>query len=186
MVFSSIIFLYYFLPLVLLVYHLLFLPVTLGWRPSLWRRLSNLFLLFVSLAFYFWGENFLIWIVVTSTMIDYIAGLLISRGFIPGPITTLKEGGPRSGWQHFSGLHRAAIYRDSSVYSTSNSVYQNQDRYGLGKMQLHGYSHQDDGCIDSQDRRRGCPTGIDIQRLFFDRTDSFLRPVILGNHARPP
>ncbi len=101
MVFSSIIFLYYFLPLVLLVYHLLFLPVTLGWRPSLWRRLSNLFLLFVSLAFYFWGENFLIWIVVTSTMIDYIAGLLISRGFIPGPITTLKEGGPRSGWQHF-------------------------------------------------------------------------------------
>ena len=75
MVFSSIVFLYYFLPIVLLGYHLLFLPVTLGWRASMWRRLSNLFLLAVSLVFYFWGEDFLVWIVITSTTIDYFCGV---------------------------------------------------------------------------------------------------------------
>ncbi len=80
----------------LLGYNLLFLPVTLGWHASLWRRLSNLFLLFVSLVFYFWGENFLIWIVVASTMIDYLAGLMISGGFRRGAIVELDPGGPRS------------------------------------------------------------------------------------------
>ena len=101
MVFSSISFLYYFLPAVLLIYHLLFLPVTLGWSAPLWRRLSNLFLLSVSLVFYFWGENFLIWIVLASTMIDYISGLLISGGFARGPVAVLEENGPRSRSQRF-------------------------------------------------------------------------------------
>ena len=91
MVFSSIIFLFLFLPLVLGVYHLLFLPVFLGLNGRFWRRMSNLFLLLSSLVFYFWGETFLVWIVITSTFIDYLCGLIISGGIrkrkteIPGP-----------------------------------------------------------------------------------------------------
>ena len=80
MVFSSIIFLFLFLPLVLGVYHLLFLPVSLGLDRGFWRRLSNLFLLLSSLVFYFWGETFLVWIVITSTFIDYVCGFIISGG----------------------------------------------------------------------------------------------------------
>jgi len=80
MVFSSIIFLFLFLPLVLAVYHILLLPVSLGLDPGFWRRLSNLFLLLSSLVFYFWGETFLVWIVITSTFIDYLCGLIISGG----------------------------------------------------------------------------------------------------------
>ncbi|MFC1635034.1 MBOAT family O-acyltransferase [Planctomycetota bacterium] len=82
MVFSSIIFLFLFLPLVLGMYHLLFLPVSLGFGQNFWRRLSNLFLLLSSLVFYFWGETFLVWIVITSTFIDYVCGLIISGGMI--------------------------------------------------------------------------------------------------------
>jgi alginate O-acetyltransferase complex protein AlgI len=40
--------------------------------------LSNLFLLLVSLLFYFWGENLLIWIIIASTLVDYFCGLMIS------------------------------------------------------------------------------------------------------------
>ena len=71
MVFSSTIFLLFYLPLVLTAYHLLFLPVNLGWHPGFWRRAANLFLLAVSLLFYFWGENWLIWILLTSLLTDY-------------------------------------------------------------------------------------------------------------------
>ncbi len=80
MVFSSIIFLFLFFPLFLGVYYLLFMPVLLGLGQRFWRRLNNLFLLLSSLVFYFWGEKFLVWIVVTSTFIDYVCGLIISGG----------------------------------------------------------------------------------------------------------
>lgn len=96
MVFSSVVFLYYFLPIVLVGYHLLFLPVTLGWRPVFWRRASNTFLLALSLLFYFWGENFLLWIVICSTAIDYVCGLIISRGYRRGEIEKLEIGGTRT------------------------------------------------------------------------------------------
>ncbi len=80
MVFSSIIFLCFFLPIVLAVYHLLFLPITLGSQRKQWYRLANCFLFLSSLLFYFWGEQFLVWIVLASTLIDYGCGLLISGG----------------------------------------------------------------------------------------------------------
>ena len=96
MVFSSITFLFLFLPVVLTLYHLLFLPVTLGWKSKIWRRLSNLFLLFTSLFFYFWGEDFLVWIIIASTLIDYICGLLISGGYRGGEICQLKPDQPRT------------------------------------------------------------------------------------------
>jgi alginate O-acetyltransferase complex protein AlgI len=83
-VFSSIIFLFLFLPLVLLIYHLL---------P---KRVRNVFLLLVSLLFYFWGEQWLVWIVLASTLIDYFCGLLISGALSGKPPKLLDQGGMRT------------------------------------------------------------------------------------------
>ena len=96
MVFSSIIFLLLFFPVVLLVYHLFFLPVTLDRGAAFWRGASNLFLFMASLLFYFWGEQFLVWIIIASTSIDYICGLVISGGWRRGRPDALVPGGPRS------------------------------------------------------------------------------------------
>ena len=68
MVFSSISFLFFFLPVFLLLYYLL--NGKSKWQFSL--------LFFSSLLFYFWGENFLVWILLTSTTIDYLVSLQIS------------------------------------------------------------------------------------------------------------
>lgn len=69
MVFSSITFLFFFLPAFLLLFYLL------------WKRtnLQLLLLLLGSLLFYFWGESLLIWILLTSTGIDYLVSLAISK-----------------------------------------------------------------------------------------------------------
>lgn len=99
MVFSSVIFLLLFLPVVLGIYHLLFLPVTLDRAPTFWRGASNLFLLAASLLFYFWGEQWLVWIVVASTTIDYLCGLALSDGWRREGPRLLEEGGTRTGLQ---------------------------------------------------------------------------------------
>ncbi len=66
MVFSSIVFLTRFLPLVLIVYFLV--P---GCMKNTWRN----FVLFVfSLAFYAWGEPVYIWLMLFSTIVDYVNG----------------------------------------------------------------------------------------------------------------
>ena len=67
MVFSSISFLYYFLPILLLIYFLV---------PSKFR---NIVLLVFSLIFYFYGEPKYIWILILSCIINYIFGLLIEK-----------------------------------------------------------------------------------------------------------
>ncbi|MBN2162000.1 MAG: MBOAT family protein [Pontiellaceae bacterium] len=100
MVFSSIVFLFFFLPVTLLIYHLLFLPVSLKHKRSeVWRHLANLFLLFSSLVFYFWGEGWLVWIIVASTFIDFFCGLLIAGALHKGRIEELIEGAPRTSLQ---------------------------------------------------------------------------------------
>lgn len=100
MVFSSIIFLFFFLPITLAVYHLIFLPVLIQHSSApIWRRISNLFLLCASLLFYFWGEAWLTWIVIISTLIDYSCGLLISGAFHKGRIEHLQEHTSRTGLQ---------------------------------------------------------------------------------------
>jgi len=102
MVFSSIVFLFLFLPVVLGVYHLLFLPVTIGFGRRFWLHSCNLLLLLASLVFYFWGEQFLIWIIIVTVLIDYLCGLVMS-GALKGPdVRQLEPGGPRSFWQKFA------------------------------------------------------------------------------------
>ena len=67
MVFSSLVFLFVFLPLTLLLYF------------SVPRRLSNTILLIVSLIFYAWGEPIYIILMLFSTVTDFVHGLLVER-----------------------------------------------------------------------------------------------------------
>ncbi|WNS43088.1 MBOAT family protein [Paenibacillus sp. MMS20-IR301] len=67
MVFSSLTFLFQFLPVVLLVYYI---------SP---KRLRNAVLLAASLVFYAWGEPLYILLMLFSTVFDYINGLLVDR-----------------------------------------------------------------------------------------------------------
>ena len=67
MVFSSLTFLFYYLPLVLAVYFL----VAPAWR--------NVVLLVVSLLFYGWGEPVYVTIMLLSILIDYTHGLLVEK-----------------------------------------------------------------------------------------------------------
>lgn len=82
MVFSSPVFLFLFLPAFLLFYYLLFLPVKFSKKIAIKRfflAASNIFILASSLLFYFWGEAWLVLIMILSTLIDYSCGLLIGR-----------------------------------------------------------------------------------------------------------
>ena len=67
MVFSSLVFLFVFLPLTLLLYF------------SVPRRLRNTILLIVSLIFYAWGEPIYIILMLFSTVTDFVHDLLVER-----------------------------------------------------------------------------------------------------------
>ena len=67
MVFSSITFLYFFLPVVLLIYFI---------SP---KKLKNIILLVSGLFFYAWGEPVYVLIMLFSSFVDYIAGLAIDK-----------------------------------------------------------------------------------------------------------
>ncbi len=67
MLFSSIPFLYYFLPCVLIIYFLV---------PSF---LKNTVLLLFSLAFYAWGEPKYVFLMLSTVIVCYILGLLIEK-----------------------------------------------------------------------------------------------------------
>ncbi len=65
MIFSSLIFLFMFLPIVLILYYV---------TP---RRFRNLTLFIVDLVFYSWGEPMLVILMLVSIMINYFAGVLL-------------------------------------------------------------------------------------------------------------
>lgn len=65
MVFSSILFLFYFLPVILTIYFI---------SP---RKYRNYMLFLSSLFFYSWGEPRYIWIMIFSTVVDYTCGKMI-------------------------------------------------------------------------------------------------------------
>ena len=67
MVFSSITFIYYFLPIVLILYFII---------PN---KLKNLCLLLSSLFFYFYGEGKFLWILLLSCIMNFTYGLLIDK-----------------------------------------------------------------------------------------------------------
>ena len=66
MVFSSVVFLFYYLPAVLAVYYLI---------PA---RSRNLWLFIVNLIFYGWGEPVYILLMLFSICLNYVSGRLIA------------------------------------------------------------------------------------------------------------
>ncbi len=88
MVFSSHLFLFYFLPAVLLFYYA---------SPKNGR---NLVLTLVSYVFYGWANPLFTVLMLTSTLIDYVCGLVLAEQFrsggLGGPVPQLTVGGPRS------------------------------------------------------------------------------------------
>ena len=68
MLFSSITFLYYFLPIVLILYYVL---------P---RNCKNMVLLISSLIFYAWGEPKYVILMIISIMLGYVAGMWMQHG----------------------------------------------------------------------------------------------------------
>jgi alginate O-acetyltransferase complex protein AlgI len=69
MLFSSAIFLFFFLPILLLGYFI---------AP---KKLKNIVLLIASLAFYSFGEKELVLLILASVLIDYSSGQIIERGW---------------------------------------------------------------------------------------------------------
>lgn len=67
MVFSSLLFLFLYLPVVLIVYYI---------TPRRWR---NLLLFIVNLIFYGWGEPVYVSLMIFSTVVDYTCGYFISK-----------------------------------------------------------------------------------------------------------
>jgi len=67
-VFSSVTFLYYFLPVFLLIYY--FLPNKIIFK--------NAWFLLASLVFYFWGENIFILVLLSSIILNYTIGILLA------------------------------------------------------------------------------------------------------------
>lgn len=81
MVFSSNVFLFVFLPLVLVLYYLI--------HPNL----RNIFLLTASLFFYYWGEPKFVLVMILSIIWNYISGLLLGLSIHRCPEKTfLKKG----------------------------------------------------------------------------------------------
>lgn len=73
MVFSSLTFLFFFLPIALLFYYA---------SP---RKLKNVILLAVSLFFYAWGEPIYIVLLIFSSIVDYMHGLYIHKYRVTSP-----------------------------------------------------------------------------------------------------
>lgn len=87
MVFSSHLFIFYFLPVVLLAYYV---------SP---RRAKHLLLTLLSYVFYGWANPYFVVLMLTSTVIDYVCGLVMSRQFgrkWSAPIELLSRDEPRS------------------------------------------------------------------------------------------
>lgn len=88
MVFSSHLFIFYFLPLVLLLYY------------AMPQRGRNLLLTLVSYVFYGWANPLFSVLMLVSTAIDYVCGLFISNQFNrhtwEGPVPLLTPGGART------------------------------------------------------------------------------------------
>ena len=70
MLFASTVFIFVFLPVVLLLYYTVFRK---------WRMGQNVMLLIASLIFYAWGEPKYVLIMIASIIVNYALGLLVDK-----------------------------------------------------------------------------------------------------------
>ncbi len=88
MVFSSYLFVFYFLPFSLIVYY------ALPWRPA-----RHLGLTISSFIFYGWGSPKFLFLMIGTTLLDYLLGRVQAHNGFRNwnqPIQALEKGGPRS------------------------------------------------------------------------------------------
>ena len=88
MVFSSYLFIFYFLPLSLLGYY------AMPWRPA-----RHLMLTIFSFLFYAWGSPRFVFLMIATTLLDYLLGRVQAHNGLRGwsqPISLLDPNGPRS------------------------------------------------------------------------------------------
>jgi len=106
--FSSILFLFLFLPATLGVSYLLHALARAAPEPAGWIKAANLWLIAASIAFYGWSEPTLLWLLLASGAGNFAAGLLIERR--EGPARRLFLGAAIAanlgvlGWFKYSGL----------------------------------------------------------------------------------
>lgn len=97
MVFSSLLFLFYFLPAVLAIYYV---------ASRAGRRPSHLVLTLLSYVFYGWANPAFVVLMFGSTVVDYICGLVMTgqlgRERTSGEIPLLEPGGTRSRGQRIA------------------------------------------------------------------------------------
>lgn len=127
MVFSSVAFLFFFLPATLLLFY------------AANERLRFWILLLASLFFYFYGENYLILVMLATTAIDYVCGLMIA-----GSGHRLEEGGPRSRtqrrWLMASVVSNLALLGYFKYFNFfTHSLIEMLRALGLGPMRLEGF-----------------------------------------------
>ena len=76
MLFSSLVFLFLFLPLTLLAYYAVFVPAACGLgAPRVWRHAGNFVLLVASLFFYAWGEFVLTTVMIAGILVSFVGAL---------------------------------------------------------------------------------------------------------------
>lgn len=91
MVFSSYIFVFYFLPFSLLLYY-----------PIPWRPARHFLLTITSFIFYGWGSPQFVFVMIGTTLLDYFLGRVQAHNGFKNwrePIPVLEPGGPRSAIQ---------------------------------------------------------------------------------------
>ncbi len=79
MIFSSVLFLFRFLPIFLILYYATYLWPTTGRAHGRVLVLRNVILVLGSLVFYAWGEPVYVVLLAVSTLVNYVHGLLIER-----------------------------------------------------------------------------------------------------------
>lgn len=72
------------------VFLFLFLPIVLGVHFLLAKKTRNFFILIASLFFYAWGEYLLVFLMIGSICMNYISGLLISNAIEKGKVKAPK------------------------------------------------------------------------------------------------
>src|SRR5262245_26078174 len=88
MVFTTYLFVFYFLPLILLVYYsLLGLGRGIGASAGSVSLTLNAFLLLVSYIFYGWWNPWYILLMLAVTVVNYLCGLVMGR---PGAVPALR------------------------------------------------------------------------------------------------
>ncbi len=135
MVFSSPIFFFYFLPLALAVYY------------ALPRRGRNLALAVLSYGFYGWANPLFVVLLLTTTTVDFVSGLVIARNGLRGggrPLAPLAPGTPRSRLQ--KGMLAFSVCTDLSIlgfFKYFNFVSENIDALaawlGIPGVQVHAF-----------------------------------------------